>query len=481
MRVRTVGLRMLVLAALLLSMAPAQALFAQDNGMAMPGEVVAEGLNGPMGILVDPNGDIWVVDSGLGGDEEVDGMDFSGQPVTIKYGPTARIVKISAADGVSVDVAALTSVNNGTENEGGSRLALLDGVLYATGAGWHPAVVAATADGPLPGTGSLWAIGADGAVSEAAPIWELERDNNPVSAEVDNHPYGLLAGPDGNLWVADAGMNALLKVDPATGESEIVATFDPIPGVFPNPNYDGEMLTDAVPTGVAVADGGIFVSFLSGAPFIPGSAKVVSVAEDGTVSDFATGLTMLTDLRTGPDGALYATQFGMFTEQGPVPGSGAVLRIKQGEASEIVVPGLMFPTSIDFNADGDAFVTVNGVGAPGSGQVVKLAGLTAMEGMPVAEAMAAMAPPAEEAPATEGAPAEAAPTEEAAAEAASTEEAAAEAAPATETAAEAAPAEQAPEQMPVTGAGDGQAGFVVVLLLVAALAGVAFFGRRQTA
>ena len=475
MKQQIFALRVLAIAALLLGMAQAQALFAQDDGMAMPGEVVAEGLNGPMGILIDPNGDIWVVDSGLGGDEEVDGMDFSGQPVTIKYGPTARIVKISAADGVTVDVAALTSVSNGTENEGGSRLALLDGVLYATGAGWHPAVVPSTAEGPLPGTGSLWMIGADGAISEAAPLWELERDNNPVSAEVDTHPYGLLAGADGTLWVADAGMNALLKVDPATGESEIVATFDPIPGVFPNPNYDGEMLTDAVSTGVAVADGGVYVGFLSGGPFIPGSAKVVSVAEDGTVSDFATGLTMLTDLRTGPDGALYATQFGMFTEQGPVPGSGAVVRIQEGDASEIVVPGLMFPTSIDFNADGDAFVTVNGVGAPGSGQVVKFAGLTAMEGVPVAEAMAAMAPPADAAAAV-GAPAEAAPTE-----AAMTEAAMAEAVPAEEVAAEAAPAEQAPESMPITGADGGQAGVVVVLLLVAALAGVVLFGRRQTA
>jgi len=234
-----------------------------------------------------------------------------------------------------------------------------------------------------------------------------------------------------------------------------------------------------------VADGSIYVSFLSGAPFIPGSAKVVSVAADGTVSDFATGLTMLTDLRTGPDGALYATQFGMFTEQGPVPGSGAVVRIKEGDASEILVPGLMFPTSIDFNADGDAFVTVNGVGAPGSGQVVKFAGLTTMEGMPVAEAMAAMAPPADaaatEAAPTEEAMAEAAPAEEAMAEAAPTEESMAEATPATESAAEAAPAEQAPEKMPVTGADGGQAGVIVVLLLVVALAGVVLFGRRQTA
>ncbi len=406
-------LRLLIAVVLLIGLVPVQAVFAQD---APAGEVVAEGFNGPMGVLVDPNGDVWVIESGLGGDNEMEGMDFDGNPVTINYGPSARIVQISMADGSQTDVAALTSVNNGTENEGGSRLALLDGTLYATGPGWHPAVAPATAEEPVPGTGGLYAVGADGSLSEVYPLWELERDNNPVSAEVDNHPYGLLAGPDGNLWVADAGMNALLKVDPAGGEATIVATFDPIPGVFPNPNYDGEMLTDAVPTGVAVADGQIYVSYLSGGPFIPGSAKVVAVAEDGTVSDYATGLTMLTDLRTGPDGDLYAVQFGMFTEQGPVPGSGAILRIHEGDASEVLVPGLMFPTSLDFNAEGDMFVTVNGVGAPGSGQVVKFAGLTEMAGMPIGEMMAAMGPPAEEAaPAEEGAMAEQMVTEESAA------------------------------------------------------------------
>jgi hypothetical protein len=401
MKHRKFTVRLLLAAALLIGLLPAQALFAQDAGMDTPGEVIAEGLNGPMGILVDPDGDLWVVDSGLGGEATVDGMDFSGQPVTLQYGPTARIVRISVADGVMVDVATLTSVNNGMENEGGSRLALLNGVLYVTGAGWHPAIVPATADAPLPGTGSLWRVEADGAVSEVSPLWELERDFNPVSAEIDTHPYGIVAGPDGNLWIADAGMNALLKVDPATGEAVIAAAFDPIPGVFPNPNYGGEMLTDAVPTGVTIANGTIYVSYLSGAPFIPGSAKVVTVAEDGTVSDYATGLTMLTDLRTGPDGALYAVQFGLFTEQGPVLGSGAVIRVQPGDASEVLIPGLMFPTSIDFNADGDAYVTVNGVGAPGSGQVVKIAGLTRMAGVPITEAVggAVATPSGEEKPA----------------------------------------------------------------------------------
>ena len=39
------------------------------------GEVVAEGLNGPMGVLVDPDGNIWAIDSGLGGDEAVQALN----------------------------------------------------------------------------------------------------------------------------------------------------------------------------------------------------------------------------------------------------------------------------------------------------------------------------------------------------------------------------------------------------------------------
>jgi hypothetical protein len=138
------------------------------------------------------------------------------------------------------------------------------------------------------------------------------------------------------------------------------------------------MESDPVPTGVTFDDdGNIYVSFLPGFPFLPGSAKVVKVTSDGQVTDYANGLTTLTDLRTGPDGEIYAVQFGMFSEQGPAPNSGAIIRVKEGAASEVVIDGLSFPTSIDFNADGDAYVTINGVGAPGSGAVVMYAGLAA--------------------------------------------------------------------------------------------------------
>ena len=263
-------------------------------------------------------------------------------------------------------------------------VALLDGELYATVGQW----LGDLGEDRLPLEGVVAHIQADGTVEEAGVTWDVEGAENPDGYLVDTHPYGLAAGPDGRLWVADAGANTLVAVDPGTGEVTLEAVFDGIPGPLPNPARGGAMEMDPVPTGVAFDETGTaYVSLLSGFPFVPGSTKVVTVDADGNVADYATGLTMLTDLRRGPDGNLYAVQFAVFTDQGPTPMSGAIVRVQEGDGSEIVVDGLSFPTSVDFNDAGDAFITINGVGPPGSGEVVMVSGVTEMPGMPVAEAM----------------------------------------------------------------------------------------------
>lgn len=336
------------------------------------GTTVAGGFNGPQGVLVAPDGSVWVIDSGVGGDTEIPFLDpETGEETTATIGETARVIQISS-DGTQTVAASLPSVLVGMEALGGARLALLDGTLYATSGGWIEST------GPAPAAPTMSAVVKidGGQATVVANTWDLENDQNPDGFIKESHPYGLIPGPDGRLWVADAGANTLLAIDPATGSVELVAVFDGVSSPLPNPNRGDAMESDPVPTGVAFGeDGGIYVSFLPGFPFLPGSAKVVKVTPDGQVSDYATGLTMVTDLRKGPDGALYAVQLGQFTEQGPVPNSGSIVRVKAGDTSEVVIGDLSFPTSIDFNADGDAYVTINGVGAPGSGEVVMFAGL----------------------------------------------------------------------------------------------------------
>lgn len=339
---------------------------------------VASGLNAPMGVVIAPDGRVIAIDSGVGGDTEVPFFNpDTGEVETATAGETARVVQVSP-DGAETVVVTLPSILVGEEPIGGAGLALLDGTLYATNGAWIGGIGDA-----MPNTSAVLEIEM-GQATEVAPTWVVEQEQNPDGYVLESHPYHLVGGPDGNLWVADAGANTLLKVDPTTGDVEVVTVFEGLPSPLPNPNRGGAQESDPVPTAVAFGpDGTMYVSFLPGFPFLPGSAKVVQVTPDGDVSDYATGLTMLTDLVAGPDGNLYAVQIGVFTEEGPVPNSGTILRVHEGDASEVVVDGLSFPTGIGFNADGDAYVTINGVGAPGSGEVMVFPEVTAMEGTPL--------------------------------------------------------------------------------------------------
>ncbi|MCB9437344.1 MAG: ScyD/ScyE family protein [Anaerolineales bacterium] len=345
----------------------------QDGG---GGTIVASGFNGPQGITIDDEGNLWVIESGLGGEEDIQYISMeTGQPFTTHMGTTARIVMVEP-DGEQTEVAVLPSIAaSDMEMVGGARLTWLDGELYVTSGGWTGGV------GDAPNlTGTVVQI-EDNTITQVADMWAYENDHNLDGMVIETHPYGITVGPDGWLWIADAGANTLMRVNPDSGEIEHVATFEGLPITMPNPARNNAMETDPVPTAVAFdEDGNTYVSLLSGFPFIPGSAKVLLVTPDGEISDYATGLTMLTDLQHGPDGELYAVQFGMFTEQGPLPDAGSIVRIHEGDASEVLVSGLSFPTSITFDSEGNAFVTINGLGAPGSGAVVRFDQLTDMAG-----------------------------------------------------------------------------------------------------
>jgi hypothetical protein len=59
-----------------------------------------------------------------------------------------------------------------------------------------------------------------------------------------------------------------------------------------------------VPTGIALpSDGSAYVGTLTAAPSVDGSAKVMQITPDGTVTDVWTGLTSV-----GADGTLYETE-----------------------------------------------------------------------------------------------------------------------------------------------------------------------------
>jgi DNA-binding beta-propeller fold protein YncE len=363
---------------------------ATSVGAVGQGELVMTGLNGPQGVLVTADGSIWALDSGLGGKAVTfDTTDpETGKVEKARYGVSARIVR-RMPDGQMVEVTKAPSTAIGMGANGGMRLALLadspsssfasrsdvqslGGRIYFTSGEWT-LPDDQTVGKRLRGMASVMSL-ENGLAVEIVNTFDIEKQNNfDQTLEVESHPYGITAGKDGMLYVADAAANALLQVNPLTREVKHLATIGPIPGVFPSAARKGALLADPVPTAVVVNDDGTFlVSLLSGAPFVPGSSKIVMV-KDGQVSDYITGLTMTTDLKRGPDGMLYAVQFGQATQQGFVPKSGSVLRLAPGKAPETVADGLSFPTTAAFDRMGNMFVTINSVGAPGSGQIWKFA------------------------------------------------------------------------------------------------------------
>ena len=343
-----------------------------DAAAVMPADpvVVARGLNGPIGVLVDPDGTLWVADSGTGGSNEVHGVLGTGDAYTYVWGETARLVRVEPG-GSQTDITTLPSVVIPEGPQGAGHIVRLGSALYVTAAGWAEGM---TAD-RVPNMAAVVRV-ADGSATEFANTWDFENRENPEPAHRETNPYDLTVGPDSALWVTDAAGNTLYRIDPATGALELKAVFPAMPGPIPNALRGGAMEIEPVPTAVAFDDdGNTYVSLLGGLPFLPGSSKVVRVASDGGLTDYATDLTMLTDLVTGPDGRLYGVSIGEFTDQGPTPNSGAILRIGPGSSSEALVSGLSMPASIAFAPNGDAYVTINAIGAPGSGQVVKYAGL----------------------------------------------------------------------------------------------------------
>ena len=79
------------------------------------GTTVAGGFNSPQGVLVAPDGSVWVIDSGVGGDTEIAFFNpETGQEEMATVGETARVVQI-ASDGTQTVAASLPSVLVGME------------------------------------------------------------------------------------------------------------------------------------------------------------------------------------------------------------------------------------------------------------------------------------------------------------------------------------------------------------------------------
>lgn len=340
--------------------------------------VVATGLMNPRGVDIASDGTLYIAEAGNAGDEQIFMPAGEGTPaateVLTTVGDSGQITRIAPDGTQSVVATGLPSYTFGTEIIGPSGVAVAGDTVYVSVGGPGPAVSLVP---DRPNVNSVVSIDtATGAVTTLANIGAYEKSTNPDPNAVDSNLGGLTVGGDGMLYVADAGGNTVYKVDPATGELSVFAVIPglPAPGVQ-NPERGGLEEVDPVPTDVAPApDGGLYVSLLTGAIAwgTPGSAKVLHIAPDGTITDALTGLNLAVSVAVAADGSLVAGQISENFFAQP-PAAGVVSEGTVGGAPTAIIPGLPLPYGVAVGTDGSIYVVINSTapaGAPPAGQVL---------------------------------------------------------------------------------------------------------------
>jgi hypothetical protein len=207
-----------------------------------------------------------------------------------------------------------------------------------------------------------------------------EAVSNPDGGLLDTNPYGLLAGPGGQV-LTDAGGNSLLQVDWNGGISTLA--------VFQSRPTQPPRSTDSVPTTVAFGpDGAYYVGELTGIPVFPGLANVYRVVPSDTVPGepplllaeqaCVAGLSTIIDIAFDDEGNLYVLQYGYQDGLGslvritPDRGTpGGVCAQYEAGARATILAGLSQPTSVVVGADGALYVSNHG-SSVGAGEVLRI-------------------------------------------------------------------------------------------------------------
>ncbi len=215
-------------------------------------------------------------------------------------------------------------------------IAFVDGELYALSGAWNEptGIYRVLDDGSWEIVADLGAWFTDNPTSFQAP------DYNPLGSlfdfETDGETFWVSEAVGGRLVTADLEGNVTLLADLSEGHQ--------------------------VPTGIALdGEGGAYVAYLTSAPYPNGASKVVHVAADGAATDHWTGLTAVTDLAMGPDGALYAAEMATGNSDDPpylAPDSGRVVRMTGPDSLEPVLVEIDAPVHLGFDDAGALYVTL---------------------------------------------------------------------------------------------------------------------------
>ncbi len=292
---------------------------------------VTTGLVNPMGVEVDRWGNIWVIQQGTANND-------------------AKVVVIKP-NGAKYDaIVNLSSIINESSGEvqGGSHLLLDNGMLYVLSGNYLYKV---NVSGFKPGDTPI-----DGSSQPFEDIAAFALSYPWINNAHDSHPYNLMKGPGGDIYIADAGANAIIHRQSA-GHYSVLAE---IPG-FANPTPVGPPQLQPVPTGIIFDGRNFLVSVLTGFPFPDGLAVIYKVSLSGNVSVYQPGFTTLVDIAPGNILGHLVLSFGTFGATGFMPNTGSLI-LTNGTSSEVLAGSLNMPVGIKQVNGHTWYITIMGDG-----------------------------------------------------------------------------------------------------------------------
>lgn len=277
----------------------------------------ATNINSPLGVEVDNDGMIWVIEGGTGNDD-------------------GKVWRFTPEGEGTIIISDLPSFFN-------PELQELNGALNIV-LGEQSTFYVVQGEGPSDVSGSIMEFDLEDYDNMSGPLTPNEAVSVLHVSEwvlangfAESNPYSFVKSETGDYIISDAAANAIFRYDQENESFSVLATFSPAP----NPLPFGPPFIDAVPTKIMNhKDGGYLVSSLTGFPFIEGAAKIYHVTDDGTVTDYLTGLTLVTDMAIDPqDNRLIINEFARFGQMGFEFASAQLQKVHDDKSTETIAGG----------------------------------------------------------------------------------------------------------------------------------------------
>ncbi len=314
---------LIVLALLLVAALPAAA---QESGV-----TVVDGLASPRQMSFDSAGSLYIAEAGSAGPN----LTASDDP----FGASSQITRVAPDGTTEVIVTGLISYRAGN-SLGAHDVIVTDDSIWL--------LLGETSDFRIPFTHALVELDKETyRVKTFVDLLTLELEQDPDgNPNQQSNPVDMALGPDGTVYIANAGCNCLMAWSREAGLS-VAAAWS-----FADDN--------PVPTAVTVGpDGDIYVGFLTGFPFPQGGARIERWSGGELVQTY-TGLTAVTSVLVDAMGTIYAVETSL---QGP----GRVVMVGADGAITPIAEGLSAPYGLAQAPDGRLLVSVGAFGGqPGA-------------------------------------------------------------------------------------------------------------------